>query len=68
MHATDQERALGSSPAVVVFPESTDDVVKIVQIADLYRMPVIAYSGATSLEGHYRSVSLHNLFIERYTN
>ncbi|KDR68321.1 hypothetical protein GALMADRAFT_129667 [Galerina marginata CBS 339.88] len=39
---------------VVVYPKSTEDVVKVVKIATKYRMPVIPYSGATSLEGHFR--------------
>ncbi|TFK19088.1 hypothetical protein FA15DRAFT_674754 [Coprinopsis marcescibilis] len=42
------------SPSVVVYPRSTKDVVKIVKIASKYRMPVIPYSGATSLEGQFR--------------
>lgn len=42
--------------SVVVYPESTEDVVKIVKIATKYRTPITAYSGATSLEGHYRGV------------
>ncbi len=42
---------------MVVWPASTADVVKVVQIAVKYRMPVIPYSGATSLEGHFRAVS-----------
>jgi D-lactate dehydrogenase (cytochrome) len=42
--------------SVVVYPESTEDVVKIVKIATKYRIPITAYSGATSLEGHYRGV------------
>jgi hypothetical protein len=33
-------------------------VVKIVKIAVKYRMPITAFSGGTSLEGHYRGVSL----------
>ncbi len=37
--------SVGSKLSVVVYPTSTDDVVKIVK----YRMPVIPYSGATSL-------------------
>ncbi|TFK33515.1 FAD-linked oxidase-like protein [Crucibulum laeve] len=41
--------------SVVVYPNSMEDVVKIVKIATKYRMPVIAYSGATSLEGHFQS-------------
>ncbi|RDB30391.1 D-lactate dehydrogenase [cytochrome], mitochondrial [Hypsizygus marmoreus] len=44
-----------SSPSVVVYPASTEDVVQIVKIATKYRMPIIPYSGATSLEGHFRS-------------
>ncbi|KAJ7020023.1 FAD-linked oxidase-like protein [Mycena alexandri] len=37
--------------SVVVYPESTEDVVKVVKIANKYKMPVVPYSGATSLEG-----------------
>lgn len=48
----------GSHPSVVVWPASTEDVVKVVKIAVKYRMPVIPYSGATSLEGHFRAVRL----------
>ena len=42
--------------SVVAYPESTEDVVKIVKIATKYRMPITPYSGATSLEGHTRGV------------
>ena len=49
----------GSYPSVVVYPSSTEDVVKIVKTAVKYRMPVIPYSGATSLEGHFRAVSVN---------
>lgn len=42
--------------SVVVYPESTEDVVKVVKIATKYRVPITAYSGATSLEGHCRGV------------
>lgn len=48
---------LGSPHTVVVFPSSTEDVVKIVNISWKYRMPIVPYSGATSLEGHYIGVS-----------
>ncbi|KAF5349775.1 hypothetical protein D9758_010226 [Tetrapyrgos nigripes] len=44
----------GSPHTVVVYPRSTEDVVKVVKIATKYRMPIIAYAGATSLEGHFR--------------
>ncbi|KAJ7614431.1 FAD-linked oxidase-like protein [Roridomyces roridus] len=44
---------IGVDHSVVVYPESTEDVVKIVKIANKYRMPIIPYSGATALEGHF---------------
>ncbi|KXN82036.1 D-lactate dehydrogenase [cytochrome], mitochondrial [Leucoagaricus sp. SymC.cos] len=44
----------GIPHSVVVFPRSTEDVVKIVRVATKYRMPVIPYAGATNLEGHTR--------------
>ncbi|KAJ7240137.1 FAD-linked oxidase-like protein [Mycena haematopus] len=43
----------GVDHSVVVYPESTEDVVKIVEIANRYKMPVTPYSGATSLEGQF---------------
>ncbi|KAI0276801.1 hypothetical protein BGY98DRAFT_1090140 [Russula aff. rugulosa BPL654] len=58
----DQLEAHGFSPnahhpgfphSVVVYPDSTEDVVKIVNLARKYRMPIIPYSGGTSLEGHF---------------
>ncbi|KAH9016922.1 FAD-linked oxidase-like protein [Lactarius pseudohatsudake] len=60
--ARDQLEAHGFSPnshhpglphSVVVYPTSTEDVVKIVNVAQKYRMPVVPYSGGTSLEGHF---------------
>jgi len=50
-------RLSGVAHTVVVFSRSTEDVTKIVKIAIRYRMPVIPYSGATSLEGQTRGVS-----------
>ncbi|KAJ6488913.1 FAD-binding domain-containing protein [Mycena sanguinolenta] len=43
----------GIDHSVVVYPESTEDVVKIVKIANKYKMPMTPYSGATSLEGQF---------------
>ena len=40
----------------MVYPTSTEDVVKIVNVARKYRMPVIPYAGGTSLEGHFAGV------------
>ncbi|KAF9567577.1 hypothetical protein CPC08DRAFT_814085 [Agrocybe pediades] len=42
-----------SPHSVIVRPNSTEDVVKIVNIARSRRIPIIPYSGATSLEGHF---------------
>ena len=41
---------------MVVHPESTEDVAKIVKIAVKYKMPITPYSGGSSLEGNFRAV------------
>ena len=43
--------------SVAIRVQSTEDVVKVVNISRKYRVPITAYSGATSLEGHYSGVS-----------
>ncbi|KAG7558167.1 hypothetical protein FFLO_02894 [Filobasidium floriforme] len=40
------------TPDVVVYVESTEDVVKCVRWAGEWGVPVVPYSGGTSLEGH----------------
>lgn len=45
-----------------VRPSSTEDVVHIVNIARKYRVPIVAYSGATSLEGHFSGVRCSRRF------
>ncbi|KAI1827218.1 hypothetical protein F4861DRAFT_437677 [Xylaria intraflava] len=40
-------------PFMVVYPGSTEDVSKIMKICHSRRIPVIGYSGGTSLEGHF---------------
>ena len=47
---------LVTNHTVVVHPETTEDVAKIVKIAVKYKMPVTPYSGGTSLEGNFRAV------------
>ncbi|KAJ3866721.1 FAD-linked oxidase-like protein [Lentinula novae-zelandiae] len=54
----------GISHSVVVYPSTTEDVVKIVKIATKYRMPITAYSGATSLEGQFRGFSTGGICID----
>ena len=50
-------RILGVAHSVVVYPNSTEEVVKVVKIANKYRMPIVPYAGGTSLEGHFIGVS-----------
>ncbi|THU76592.1 D-lactate dehydrogenase cytochrome oxidoreductase [Dendrothele bispora CBS 962.96] len=53
-----------SPHSVIVRPQSTDDVVKIVKIAVECRMPMVVYSGATSLEGHFSGISTGSICID----
>ncbi|KAE9394580.1 hypothetical protein BT96DRAFT_923434 [Gymnopus androsaceus JB14] len=54
----------GTSHSVVVYPQSTEDVVKVVKIATRARMPIVAYSGATSLEGQFRGYSAGGICLD----
>ncbi len=47
-HALDDQR-----PQLIVFPSSTEEVSQILKITHKYRIPIIPFSGGTSLEGHY---------------
>jgi hypothetical protein len=47
-----------SPHAVVVHANSTEDVVKVIDISRKFRVPITAYSGSTSLEGHFAGVGL----------
>jgi len=49
---------------VVVYPRSTEDVVKIVKIATKYRMPITPFSGGTSLEGSYRGHKVGGICVD----
>lgn len=40
-------------PFCVVFPSSTEEVAEVMKICHLRRIPVVGYSGGTSLEGHF---------------
>ncbi|KAI0895554.1 D-lactate dehydrogenase mitochondrial precursor [Annulohypoxylon nitens] len=40
-------------PFMVVYPSSTDEVSAIMKICHTRRIPVVGYSGGTSLEGHF---------------
>ncbi|KAF8815719.1 hypothetical protein BYT27DRAFT_6661810 [Phlegmacium glaucopus] len=54
----------GINHSVVVYPDNTEDVVKIVKIANKYKMPIIPYAGATSLEGHFRGHPVGSLCVD----
>ena len=54
---------------MVVHPQSTEDVAKIVKIAVKYRMPVTPYSGGTCLEGNFRAVRVSvQCFVRDFQN
>ncbi|KAG6333829.1 hypothetical protein ID866_5261 [Astraeus odoratus] len=54
LHGSSENSYLpASSHSVVVQARSTQDVVEVVNISRKYRVPIIPYSGATSLEGHF---------------
>ncbi|KAI2468694.1 hypothetical protein F4781DRAFT_252685 [Annulohypoxylon bovei var. microspora] len=40
-------------PFMVVYPSSTEDVSAIMKVCHTRRIPVVGYSGGTSLEGHF---------------
>ena len=40
-------------PFLIVFPSTTEEVSKIVKICHERKIPITAYSGGTSLEGHF---------------
>jgi D-lactate dehydrogenase (cytochrome) len=46
--------------SIVIYPQSTEDVIQVVKVATAYKMPIIPYSGATSLEGQCRGVRTYS--------
>ena len=46
-------RSPGEKPFLVIYPTTTEDVSKIMKICYQRKIPVTAYSGGTSLEGHF---------------
>ena len=42
---------------VICYPESTEQVSAIAKIATRYKVPMTAFAGGTSLEGHFHSLS-----------
>ena len=55
-HGRDESPIDAPPPEAVVFCESTDDVVAVVQLADRHAVPVIPFGVGSSLEGHLLAV------------
>lgn len=51
-HGKDESYHTPSMPDVVVFPASTEEVIKIMKLASQYKVPVVPFGRGTSLEGH----------------
>ncbi|MCH9765172.1 MAG: FAD-binding protein [Alphaproteobacteria bacterium] len=51
-HANTRTWIAAEPPDAVVQPQCTDDVVQIVRMAEKFKVPLIAFGGGTSLEGH----------------
>jgi D-lactate dehydrogenase (cytochrome) len=45
-----------AAPDVVCFPNTTDEVVRIVQISQRFQVPIVPFGAGTSLEGHVHAV------------
>lgn len=52
-----------SPHSIVIRVHCTEDVVKAVNISKKYRVPITAYSGGTSLEGHFTGVCFFFVFL-----
>jgi len=51
-HSKDESYHEGSLPDLVVFPESSEEISKIIKVADASGTPVIPFGLGSSLEGH----------------
>ena len=51
-HSRDEGYYTPKQPDAVVFPENTEDVVKVMKYAYAHRVPVIPFAVGSSLEGH----------------
>jgi D-lactate dehydrogenase (cytochrome) len=52
LHGVDLSFHTPRRPDLVVYPSSTEEVARVLAIADTHRVPVVAFGAGTSLEGH----------------
>jgi D-lactate dehydrogenase (cytochrome) len=55
-HGRDESAFPAMPPDAVVFAQSTEDVVAVVELCNAYRIPLIAFGAGSSLEGHVLAV------------
>lgn len=55
---------VGSPHTIVVHVRSTEDVVKVVKISNKYLVPIVPYSGGTSLEGNLSAPSSGSICVD----
>ena len=55
-HGKDESWHPAAPPAAVCFPETTEEVARIVELCAAARVPVIPFGTGTSLEGHVQAV------------
>lgn len=56
-HGQDESYHEGAPPQAVVYPQSTEEVARIVSICAAAKVPMIPYGTGTSLEGHVLALS-----------
>jgi len=52
LHGADLSFHPAHRPDLVVYPASTAEVARVLEVADAHRIPVVAFGAGTSLEGH----------------
>ncbi len=55
-HGKDESPYPSMLPDAVVFVESTEEVVQVVQLCNQYKIPLIPYGAGSSLEGHILAI------------
>lgn len=56
LHARDESYMPSARPDLVVFAESTDDVVATLRLASRHEVPVVPFGAGSSLEGHVLAI------------